>query len=124
MHQSRPSLRLKSDMFQRFRDVFAMENNENNNNNEQVHSDTNENDSDEIRLKTSDYKIDKNGSVVLSLTLDKDQIECCVCLGSMTNGIFKCPNTGPIHHNICVDCEWQIRYTVYCLLYQHACAVS
>jgi hypothetical protein len=43
-----------------------------------------------------------------NISLDKDQYECCVCLTSMTDMIFKCNSKG-ISHNICGDCEWQLR---------------
>jgi len=62
-----------------------------------------------IKLRSSGYKREKDGSVTLSVTLDKDQVECCVCFSSMTGLIYRCRAQGNICHNVCSVCEWQIR---------------
>jgi len=81
-----------------------------------------------IKLRSMNgYKRQSDGSVTLSVTLDKDQVECCVCLSSMTNKIYRCKGAGhhnnnhndndnedngrkkTVCHNICSDCQWQMR---------------
>jgi len=62
-----------------------------------------------IKLKSSGFKRENDGSVTLSVTLDKDQVECCVCFSSMTGTIYRCRGQGNVCHNICATCEWQIR---------------
>jgi len=62
-----------------------------------------------IKLRSSGYKREHDGSVTLSVTLDKDQVECCVCFSSMTGMIYRCHAQGNICHNVCAPCEWQIR---------------
>eukprot|EP01084_Bolivina_argentea_P022542 41895_1 len=43
-----------------------------------------------IKFSKTGYKRQSDGSVTLSVQLDKDQVECCVCLSSMTNNIYRC----------------------------------
>jgi len=70
-----------------------------------------------IQLRSTGYKRQSDGSVTLSVTLDKDQVECCVCLSSMTGKIYRCRGNGPssdntkktVCHNICSSCQWQMR---------------
>lgn len=71
-----------------------------------------------IELKSSDYKRQADGSVTLSVVLDKDQVECCVCLSAMSSKIYRCRGTSNprssgetkiVCHNICAQCEWQMR---------------
>ena len=75
-----------------------------------------------IKLRSMNgYQRQSDGSVTLSVTLDKDQVECCVCLSSMTNKIYRCKGSGQhndsvqngnkktVCHNICSDCQWQMR---------------
>ena len=63
-----------------------------------------------IELKSSGYKRSSDGSVTLSVTLDKDQVECCVCLSAMSSKIYRCRGsanprsdgrTKIVCHNIC-----------------------
>ena len=70
-----------------------------------------------IQLRSTGYQRQSDGSVTLSVTLDKDQVECCVCLSSMTGKIYRCRGNGPssdntkktVCHNICSSCQWQMR---------------
>lgn len=59
-----------------------------------------------------------DGSIKVSMKLDKDKVECCVCLSPMSGHIYRCQgslpresaeNKKPITHNICGSCEWQMR---------------
>eukprot|EP01084_Bolivina_argentea_P022543 41896_1 len=43
-----------------------------------------------IKLESTGYERQNDGSVTLSVQLDKDQVECCVCLSSMTDKIYRC----------------------------------
>jgi len=74
-----------------------------------------------IQLRSTGYQRQSDGSVTLSVTLDKDQVECCVCLSAMTGKIYRCRGNGPsqsqsdgsgkktVCHNICAQCQWQMR---------------
>lgn len=64
-----------------------------------------------IKIKTEEYKKGANGSITLSVELDKDQIECPICYQAMTGAVFRCRAPGNVSHNICGNCEWQIRRT-------------
>jgi len=55
-----------------------------------------------------EYELDQDGNVLLSVKLDKDNVQCCVCYEFMTSVIFRCQNPGHVH-NVCSSCEWQIR---------------
>eukprot|EP01084_Bolivina_argentea_P166123 288494_1 len=78
-----------------------------------------------IKLSSTGYERQTDGSVKLSVRLDKDQVECCVCLSSMTDKIYRCRgnrnqsnsnsnnnnnklNKKPICHNICASCHWNM----------------
>ena len=62
---------------------------------------------------------ESDGSITVSMKLDKDKVECCVCLSPMSGHIYKCKGSSPresaagkqrvITHNICKSCEWQMR---------------
>jgi len=65
----------------------------------------------QLRLRSNDYQLGADGSVTLQVTLDKDQVECCVCYSAMTDKIFRCSGSGTVAHNVCIDCEWEIRRT-------------
>lgn len=60
-------------------------------------------------IDQSDYKVDEDGSILLSVKLDKDQVECCVCYQPMNGTIFRCRSNNSRVHNVCFNCEWQIR---------------
>ena len=70
-----------------------------------------------IELKSTGFKRSADGSVTLSVVLDKDQVECCVCLSAMSGQIYRCrgsanPRSGRskiVCHNICAKCEWTMR---------------
>lgn len=63
-----------------------------------------------IRFQTQDnYEVDEDGSITLSVKLDKDQVECCICYQSMTGSIYRCRSTNNVVHNVCFECEWQLR---------------
>lgn len=66
-----------------------------------------------IKLRSTGFARQTDGSVTLSVTLDKDQVECCVCLTSMTQKIYRCQGNESkskkiVCHNICSDCQWQM----------------
>merc|ERR1719384_1962491 len=66
-----------------------------------------------IKLRSTGYSRQMDGSVTLSLTLDKDEVECCVCLSSMTSKIYRCGGAvqkkkKKVCHNICSECQWQM----------------
>lgn len=74
----------------------------------------------DLHFKAMKYTKSNNGSITLSVKLDKDNVECCVCLSSMTGHIYRCKgihdssdasSTKKKHpgHNICSSCEWQMR---------------
>jgi len=92
-------------MFRRLRQVLQENNFNNNEFNVQEDCDV----QPPIKLRSSGYKRENDGSVTLSVTLDKDQVECCVCFSSMTGMIYRCRAQGNVCHNICAPCEWQIR---------------
>ena len=52
---------------------------------------------------------DEHGTISVTMKLDRDQVECCVCYNSMTGAIYRCQQPGKVSHNVCFDCEWQIR---------------
>eukprot|EP01083_Nonionella_stella_P284312 967830_1 len=92
-------------------------NNNNNNNNDNSAPMTKYN---YLKLRsTENIKRLDDGSVTLSVTLDKDHVECCVCLSSMTDTIYRCQgNVKPndlkvmkptVCHNICGECAWRMR---------------
>lgn len=62
---------------------------------------------------THTVKIDHGGAIeclTANIKLDKDQYECCVCMSSMTGHIYNCKsNHTRVSHNICGDCDWQLR---------------
>merc|ERR1719384_2159301 len=62
-----------------------------------------------IKLRSTGYSRQMDGSVTLSLTLDKDEVECCVCLSSMTNKIYRCKGSG--HNQQSADAQ-SIKKTV------------
>eukprot|EP01083_Nonionella_stella_P156582 507254_1 len=86
-------------------------NNNNNNNNSAMEQEI----ASPIKLRSTGYERQSDGSVTLSVTLDKDQVECCVCLSSMTSGIYRCrgnaseSTTKTVCHNLCSTCQWQMR---------------
>jgi len=55
------------------------------------------------------FQVNEDGSVEYKCKINKDQLECCICYGHMTGCIYRCKNPGPIVHNVCSDCEWQLR---------------
>jgi len=57
----------------------------------------------------NNFSVDSDGKVSMRVTLDRDQVECCVCYSPMTGAIYRCRSTSNIAHNLCSDCEWQIR---------------
>jgi len=52
---------------------------------------------------------DEHGTISVTMKLDRDQVECCVCYNTMTGSIYRCQQPGKVSHNVCFDCEWQIR---------------
>lgn len=64
-----------------------------------------------LYIKSDDYKLDDDGSITLSVKLDKDQVQCCICYTPMTSSIFRCRSLGKIKHNVCGSCEWKMRRT-------------
>jgi len=63
-----------------------------------------------FRLDDSEqFNVDEHGTVSVRMKLDRDQIECCVCYSAMTGSIYRCGVPGKVSHNVCFDCEWQIR---------------
>jgi len=62
-------------------------------------------------MNYEDYQIGVDGSLSITMKLDKDNVYCCICYSAMTDSVFRCRTNGKVVHNVCGSCEWQMRRT-------------
>jgi len=62
-------------------------------------------------MNYEDYQIGVDGSLSITMKLDKDNVYCCICYSAMTGSVFRCRTNGKVVHNVCGSCEWQMRRT-------------